>query len=62
MSENDEELNEVVSNIVKSLKPKIEEFLKMIDEYGYELDEDGDLVPKKNNTLSLKRNGESKYE
>ena len=62
MSENDKELNEVVSNIVESLKPKIEEFLKMIDEYGYELDEDGDLVPKKNNTLSLKRNGESKYE
>ncbi len=58
----DEEIQENVDEMVKSLKPVIENFLKQIDELGYELDDNGDLIPKKSNVPRLTRKEGSKYE
>ena len=58
----DEEIQENVDEMVKSLKPVIENFLKQIDELGYELDDNGDLIPKKSNVPRLTRKEGYKYE
>ena len=58
----EEEIQRDVDEIVKSLKPVIEKFLKEIDELGFELDDNGDLVPKKGNVPRLIRKDGSKYE
>ena len=58
----EEELQKDVDSIVDSLKPIIESFLKEIDDLGFELDDNGDIVPKKNNVPRLVRKDGSKYE
>ena len=58
----EEEIQKSVDEIVKSIKPAIESFLKQIDELGFELDDNGDLVPKKSNVPRLIRKDGSKHE
>jgi len=58
----EEEMQKDVDTLVESLKPIIESFLKEIDDLGFELDDNGDIVPKKSNTLKLTRKDGSKYE
>ena len=58
----EEEIQKDVDALVKSLKPIIESFLKEIDDLGYELDDNGDLVPKKSNVPRLTRKDRSEYE
>ena len=59
---NEDEIQKDVAELVNSLKPIIENFLKEIDELGFELDDNGDLVPKTSNMPRLIRKDRSKYE
>ncbi len=58
----EENLQKDVDSIVASLKPIIESFLKEIDDLGFELDDNGDIVPKKSNVPRLVKKDGSKYE
>ena len=58
----EDEIQKDVDELVNSLKPIIENFLKEIDELGFELDDNGDLIPKTSNELKLIRKDGSKYE
>lgn len=58
----EDEIQKDVAELVNSLKPIIENFLKEIDELGFELDDNGDLVPKTSNMPRLIRKDRSKYE
>ena len=51
----EEEIQKNVDELVMSVKPIIENFLIEIDELGFELNDDGDLVPKKSNVPRLIR-------
>ena len=55
MNNCDNDMNQDIDNLVKSIKPMIEEFLSFLDENGFELNEEGDVVPKKGPQLSLNR-------
>ena len=58
----EEEMQKTVDEVVSSLKPVIEDFLKMINDLGFELNDDGDLVPIKGRSRGLKRRDDRKDE
>ena len=58
----EEEMQKDVDTLVESLKPIIESFLKEIDDLGFELDDNGDIVRKESSVLKLTRKDGSKYE
>ena len=50
---NDKIKKQIASDLVKELKPMISSFLEYIDSMGFELDENGDVVPKKTKEPNL---------
>ena len=55
-------MQKIVDETVASLKPIIEDFLKMLNYFGYELDDNADIVPIKDSSRILERRDRFKDE
>ena len=44
---------QIASDLAKEIKPMISGFLEYLDSMGFELDENGDIVPKKSKNFNL---------